>query len=147
MKKILLIGLIVLSSLCFGEDIIMYSNDVATGETIDNGSKEAQINSMKALLKKIERYKELKAKENLTGAEVEEMMELKDYIVVTYQKMQTEEELERKRQAALAEQEVLNNISRQPTEEELRAIQEENERRRQEQSETVMGSLFKKILK
>lgn len=147
MKKLMLVGFFILSSLCFTEDIIMYSNDVATGEIVDNGSKEAQINSMKALLKKIERYKELKAKENLTGAEVEEMMELKDYIVVTYQKMQIEEELERKRQAALAEQEVLNNISRRLTEEELRAIQEENDRRRQEQSETVMGSLFKKILK
>lgn len=146
MKKILLVLFFISSVLCFTEDIVIYYHDVATGETIDRGVKKSQIDSAKQVLKKIERYKELRAKKSLTGAEIEEMSELKDYIISVNQRLEEAERQKMQRETMISEQEVINNISRKPTEEEMRKAIEDQERKKQESSETVMGSFFKKIL-
>ena len=116
MKNLLLVLFLMLSSLSFAEEVIVYSHDVATGKTTIDKSQEAYTNSLKGVLEKVNRYKELKAKENLTGAEVEEMMELKDYIVTTYQQMKAAEAEKMKRETALAEQDVLSRMTSQPIE-------------------------------
>lgn len=146
MKKILLVLFFISSVLCFAEDIVIYSHDVATGETIDRGVKKSQIDSAKQVLKKIERYKELRAKKSLTGAEIEEMSELKDYIISVNQRLEEAERQKMQRETMISEQEVINNISRKPTEEEMRRAIEDQERKNKESSETVMESFFKKIL-
>ena len=47
-----------------------------------------------------------------TGKETEEMMELKDYIIDVYNRMQATDEQEIRRNSALAEQEVISNLGK-----------------------------------
>ena len=114
MKKIILLCSLLFGTILFaneGEKVI-YINDVGTGKVIDNGAKEADIRMKNEVLKKLERYKNLRAKKQLTGKEIEEMMELKDYIIDLFNRMQVTVEHEIRRNSALAEQEAISNLGK-----------------------------------
>ena len=114
MKKIMLLCSLLFGTFLFANEgeTVVYINDVGTGKVIDNGAKEADIKMKKEVLKKIERYKTLRAKKQLTGKETEEMMELKDYIIDVYNRMQVTDEQEIRRNSALAEQQVISNLGK-----------------------------------
>lgn len=148
MKKLLLGLFLVLSSLCFGEiakPVIYDVNNKKQMEQLNKEQKKKQMESMKRDLAKMERYKELSNKESLSGKEVEEMMQLKEEIMQSYLEAKKAEEEERVLNTIVTENDVLNNLSRKPTAEELKRAQEDRERKQREQSETTMDKLLKKI--
>lgn len=122
MKKILILLFLILCNLSFTKElknVVIYEKDVSTGEVIDRGSKESQIKIQRELIAKIKRYEELSNKSSLSGKETREMIELKDYLTKAYYRMKEDEEKANIRNAALAEQDVINRMTSEPVPERL----------------------------
>lgn len=122
MKKVLILLFLILCNLSFTKElknVVIYEKDVSTGEVIDRGSKESQIKIQRELIAKIKRYEELSNKSSLSGKETREMIELKDYLTKAYYRMKEDEEKANIRNAALAEQDVINKMTSEPVPERL----------------------------
>lgn len=122
MKKVLILLFLILCNLSFTKElknVVIYEKDVSTGEVIDRGSKESQIKIQRELIAKIKRYEELSNKSSLSGKETREMIELKDYLTKAYYRMKEDEEKANIRNAALAEQDVINRMTSEPVPERL----------------------------
>lgn len=107
------------------KNVIIYEKDVSTGKVIDNGSDERIKQYKKEVVAKAKRYQELKEKKALSGKEAIELAELRDYFAKLYYETKANEEKAIKRNAALAEQDVIQRMTSKPVPENFQKEEEE----------------------
>lgn len=128
MKKIIIVLFTILTAFTYSKElknVIIYEKDVSTGKVIDNGSDERIKQYKKEVVAKAKRYQELREKSSLSGKEAIELDELRDYFTKLYYETKANEEKAIKRNAALAEQDVIQRMTSEPVPEKLQKKEEE----------------------